>query len=371
MTIFADPKRRHDFILLFDVTDGNPNGDPDAGNLPRVDPETMQGLVTDVCLKRKVRNWVSITQRDGERPRKGYDIYVKEKGILNTEHRRAYEARKIELGEPSEVLIPDTLLNIFVPEGKPVELPEEFTLLLKDDKWMLRYSGLLSSDEQKEALELIDDELGKEASKFCAKILKGTKSRKPTREEIDKAREWMCENYFDIRTFGAVMSTRIDCGQVRGPVQLTFARSIDPIIPLDLAITRVAVTREEDAARKEREIGRKTLVTYGLYKGYGFINPHFAAQTGFSEEDLSLFWQALQQMWDLDRSSSRGMMACRGLYVFSHENALGNAPAHALLERIVVKRRDCVEVPRKFEDYEVIVNEKDLPAGVILTPLVG
>lgn len=371
MTIFTDPKRRHDFVLLFDVTDGNPNGDPDAGNLPRVDPETMQGLVTDVCLKRKVRNWVSITKRNGDKPKEGYDIYVKEMGILNAEHRRAYEACEIELGEPSEALVPKELLETLIPEGEPVELPEGFGLFLKNDEWVLRYSGLLDANERREAVDLIGSELGKAARDFCLKITKNAKSRKPTREEVIRTKDWMCENFFDIRAFGAVMSTGVNCGQVRGPVQLTFARSIDPIIPLDLAITRVAVTREEDAARKEREIGRKALVAYGLYKGYGFINPHFAAQTGFSEEDLSLFWQALQQMWDLDRSSSRGMMACRGLYVFSHENALGNAPAHALLERIVVKRRDGVEVPRKFEDYEVTIREVNLPAGVTLTRLIG
>lgn len=301
MSIIYDPRRRHDFILLFDVTDGNPNGDPDAGNLPRVDPETMQGLVTDVCLKRKVRNWIDITR--GSEPR--FKIYVQDRGIaLNELHQRAYDAQ-----------------------------------------------GLTST---------------------------GTKQK---REDVEKARQWMCDNFFDIRTFGAVMTTGVNCGQVRGPVQMTFARSVDPIVPLDLSITRVAVTRPEDAAvvegedtrstGKTTEMGRKPLVPYGLYRSFGFINPHFAAQTGFNEEDLRLFWQALQLMWDLDRSSSRGLMACRGLYIFSHENPLGNAPAHTLLERVTIKRKDGVETARRFEDYTVHVLEGDLPEGVVFTRLVG
>ncbi|RJX23318.1 MAG: type I-C CRISPR-associated protein Cas7/Csd2 [Ammonifex sp.] len=301
MSIIIDPNRRHDFVLVFDVIDGNPNGDPDAGNLPRVDPETMQGLVSDVCLKRKVRNWIDLTR--GSEPR--FKIYIQDKGIaLNDLHQRAYEAE-----------------------------------------------GLTST---------------------------GSKQK---RDDVEKARKWMCDNFYDIRTFGAVMTTGVNCGQVRGPVQLTFARSVDQIVPLDLSITRVAVTRSEDAkvvegddakgTGKTTEMGRKALVPYGLYISYGFINPHFAADTGFSTEDLSLFWQALQQMWDLDRSSSRGMMACRGLYVFSHENALGNAPAHTLLERVTVKLKEGVETPRKYSDYEVSVKEDDLPEGISLTRLVG
>jgi CRISPR-associated protein Csd2 len=301
VSIIIDPNRRHDFVLVFDVIDGNPNGDPDAGNLPRVDPETMQGLVSDVCLKRKVRNWIDLTR--GSEPR--FKIYIQDKGIaLNDLHQRAYEAE-----------------------------------------------GLTST---------------------------GSKQK---RDDVEKARKWMCDNFYDIRTFGAVMTTGVNCGQVRGPVQLTFARSVDQIVPLDLSITRVAVTRSEDAkvvegddakgTGKTTEMGRKALVPYGLYISYGFINPHFAADTGFSTEDLSLFWQALQQMWDLDRSSSRGMMACRGLYVFSHENALGNAPAHTLLERVTVKLKEGVETPRKYSDYEVSVKEDDLPEGISLTRLVG
>jgi CRISPR-associated protein Csd2 len=300
-TVHTDPNRRHDFVLLFDVADGNPNGDPDAGNLPRVDPETMQGLVTDVCLKRKVRNYVDMTRGD-QQP---FKIYVQNRGIaLNTLHQRAYE-----------------------------------TLSLKST---------------------------------------GSKQR---REDVDRAREEMCKNFYDIRTFGAVMTTSVNCGQVRGPVQLTFARSIGPVVPLDLSITRVAVTRPEDAEAiegdegdaggKTTEMGRKALVPYGLYKGYGFVNPHFGQQTGFSAEDLSIFWEALQYMWDLDRSASRGLMACRGLYVFSHATGIGNAPAHGLFERIEVRCQEEVEAPRKFSDYQIAVNESGLPEEVLLTRLVG
>jgi len=299
-----DVNRRHDFELLFDVADGNPNGDPDAGNLPRVDPETMQGLVTDVAIKRKVRNFVAAVQGDGGAAESSrFKIYVESDGrALNAQHRRAYEA-----------------------------------LDMKST---------------------------------------GTKQK---REDIDRAREWMCANFFDVRVFGAVMTTGVNCGQVRGPIQLTFARSIDPIVPLDLSITRVAVTREEDAdvsvgqegetSGKRTEMGRKPIVPYGLYRAHGFYNPHFAAQTGVTAEDLGLFWRALAQMWDLDRSSARGMMACRGLIVFSHESRLGNAPAHQLLERVAIERRAVVTVPRSFRHYEVTVDEANLPDGVTVARL--
>jgi CRISPR-associated protein Csd2 len=294
--------RRHDFVLLFDVTDGNPNGDPDAGNLPRVDPETMQGLVTDVALKRKVRDFVDVAQGDQGR----FKIYVQSGGdALNAIHRRAYEALEMKSS--------------------------------------------------------------------------GTKQNK---DDVDKARAWMCQNFYDIRMFGAVMTTGVNCGQVRGPIQLTFARSCDAVVPLDVSITRVAVTKEEDAkiviseetgegkSGKQTEMGRKSLVPYGLYRAHGFFNPHFARQTGATDEDLELFWQALQMMWDLDRSAARGMMACRGLYIFTHESSLGNAPAHRLLERVEVKRRDDVIAPRSFRDYDVRVSEDGLPATITLTRLV-
>lgn len=301
--IIHDSSKRHDFVLYFDVTDGNPNGDPDAGNLPRIDPETMQGLVTDVCLKRKVRNFVDIVRGD-EAP---YKIYVQDKGIaLNTLHQRAY------------------------------------------------------------------DDLGIEST--------GTKQK---RKEVDQAQQWMCQHFYDVRMFGAVMTTGVNAGQVRGPMQLTFARSIDPIVPVDVSITRVAITRPEDAevveaeegggvsGGKRTEMGRKAMVPYGLYCGHGFFNPYLAQRTGASDEDLALFWQALQNMWALDRSAARGFMACRGLYVFTHDNALGNAPAHELFARVAVQRRPEVEAPRSYGDYQLLVEEDNLPQGVTLTRVAG
>lgn len=296
--IHLDPEKRHDFMLLFDVTDGNPNGDPDAHNLPRVDPETMQGLVTDVCLKRKVRDFVDVVRGDEER----YKIYVEHRGVLNLHHERAYTAYEQETGRK----------------------------------------------------------------------IKNKKS--PDRETQKWTRRWMCENFFDMRMFGAVMTTSVNCGQVRGPAQMTFARSIDPVVPLELTITRVAVTRAEDAkvdeeGGKETEMGRRALLPYGLYLAYGFYSAHFASQTGVDTDDLCLFWRALSEMWDLDRSTSRGMMTCRGLYVFSHDNRLGKAPAHELFGRMSVSRNDGVEAPRSFEDYTVVLDGAQLPDGVTLTRL--
>lgn len=294
--IYVDPEKRHDFVLLFDVKDGNPNGDPDAGNLPRIDPETMQGLVSDVCLKRKVRNWIALTQDE--------KIYIEHQGILYNNQELAYKS------------------------------------------------------------------IGKEEDDN-------------SRETIEKARQWMCQNFYDVRTFGAVMSTsKFNCGQVQGPMQLTFARSVDPVIPMDLSITRVAVTKPEDARRatqeeqsennsnKVTEMGRKSLIPYGLYVGYGFYNPFFAEETGMDENDLKLFWEALEKMWDIDRSASKGVMACRGLYVFSHQNKTGNAPAHKLLNLIQVNKKANIETPRSFADYEVVIKDEDLPEGVELNVLV-
>jgi len=296
-SIYTDPARRHDFVLLFDVTDGNPNGDPDAGNLPRVDPETMQGLVTDVCLKRKVRNWVETTRGNEER----FKIFVEHHGYLADHKKRAYEA----VG------------------GK-----------------------------------------------------KGDDSKR------DEAQEWMCQNYFDIRMFGAVLVGKkgegYNCGQVRGPVQLTFARSIDQVIPMDLSITRVALENrgdkpaesDDDEKASTGTMGRKALLPYGLYRGYGFFTPHFAQKTGVTADDLALFWEALQQMWTIDRSSARGMMALRGLYVFSHDSPVGTAQAQSLFDCITVARNDCEKATRAFSDYCVKVNDGDLPKGVLLTRLI-
>jgi CRISPR-associated protein Csd2 len=253
---------RYDFVLLFDVKDGNPNGDPDAGNLPRLDAETGHGLVTDVALKRKVRNFVGLVKGALQPP---FEIYVKEKAILNNQHKRAY----VGIGR----------------------------------------EDLLAGDDKKR---------------------KGG-------DAVDDARAWMCRNFFDVRTFGAVMSTGINCGQVRGPVQLTFARSIDPIIASEHSITRMAVATEAEAEKQEgdnRTMGRKHTVPYGLYRAHGFVSAFLAKQTGFSEDDLTLFWQALCQMFEHDRSAARGEMTTRGLHVFKHDSELGNAPAHALFERV-------------------------------------
>lgn len=288
---------RFDFVLLFDVKDGNPNGDPDAGNLPRLDAESGHGLVTDVSLKRKVRNFVGLVK--GETP--PYDIYVKEKAVLNQTHEKAYKA------------------------------------------------------------------IGAEDA------LKGEdKKRKGSGDTVDQARKWMCQNFFDVRTFGAVMSTGVNCGQVRGPVQLTFARSIAPIVALEHSITRMAVATEAEAEKQQgdnRTMGRKHTVPYGLYMAHGFVSSFLAKQTGFDDEDLELLWQALEQMFEHDRSAARGEMATRGLYVFKHDSELGNARAHELFERISAKPRS--DIPRSFADFEVTVNDADLPTGVSLIRRVG
>jgi CRISPR-associated protein Csd2 len=280
---------RYEFVLLFDVKDGNPNGDPDAGNLPRMDAETGMGLVTDVCLKRKVRNFVQMTQANGASRK----IFIKEKGILNNMIDAAHEEDGVK------------------------------------DK------------------------------------TKGDK--------IEAARQWMCKNYYDVRTFGAVMSTGKNAGQVRGPVQLTFSRSIDPIIASEHSITRMAVTTEKEAESQDgqnRTMGRKFTVPYGLYRCHGFVSAHLANQTGFTESDLELFWQSLQQMFDHDRSASRGEMSTRGLYVFKHDSMLGNASATELFDKINVSKKNDVEVARSFNDYDVQIKDS-IPDGVTLIKKVG
>jgi len=282
-------KNRYEFVYLFDVKDGNPNGDPDAGNLPRVDAETGQGLVTDVCLKRKVRNFIGMLKKE-EPP---YEIYVKEKAVLNRANERAYKAYDL------------------VYESK--KLPKNV-------------------------------------------------------EDAKKVTGWMCANFYDIRTFGAVMSTEINTGQVRGPIQLNFARSVDQIVSAEHAITRMAVTNEKDL-EKERTMGRKFTIPYGLYRCHGFISANLANQTGFDEEDLQLFWQALINMFDHDRSASRGEMSPCGLYVFKHDSEIGNAPARKLFDLIHVEKT--TESPaRSFSDYKVTVEREKLPNGVELTSLI-
>jgi CRISPR-associated protein Csd2 len=277
-------KNRYEFVLFFDVENGNPNGDPDADNMPRIDPETSFGLVSDVCIKRKIRNYVTLAKEDKD----DYKIYVQEKAVLNNQHKKAYEYLKIK------------------PESK--KLPKDTA--------------------QAEAIT-----------------------------------QFMCKNFYDIRTFGAVMTTEVNCGQVRGPVQLGFSRSLDPIVPQEITVTRMAVTNEKDL-EKERTMGRKHIVNYALYRVEGFISAPLAQQTGFSEEDIELLWNALINMFDHDRSAARGKMSSRKLFVFKHESKLGNAPANILFESISAEKIDKLEPPRAFKDYEIVLNSKAVPQGV-------
>ncbi|WP_416142122.1 type I-C CRISPR-associated protein Cas7/Csd2 [Hydrogenophaga sp.] len=315
---------RYDFALIFDVRDGNPNGDPDAGNMPRMDAETGHGLVTDVALKRKVRNFVALVkdqdQREPEAGQKRFEIYVREKAILNHQHQRAYAALKLDAVEAV------------------ADVPAEADLLTPAAE---------EADTKKKPVK--------------------KEKRKGSAEDVSKARDWMCQNFFDVRTFGAVMSTGTNAGQVRGPVQLTFARSVDPVVALEHSITRMAVATEGEAEKQQgdnRTMGRKHTVPYGVYVAHGFVSSFLAKQTGFGEDDLELLWQALAQMFEHDRSAARGEMSTRGLYVFKHNSELGDAPAHALFERIQIKKM--ADVPRSFNDYAITVNTTDMPAGVTL-----
>lgn len=283
-------KHRYDFVLVFDVKDGNPNGDPDAGNLPRVDAETGMGLVTDVCLKRKVRNFVQIAKKGSA----GFDIFIKEKAVLNNAIDASHETDAV-----------------------------------------------------------------KNASKD---------------KKTDAARQVMCDAYYDIRTFGAVLSTGKNAGQVRGPVQMTFARSVDSVVTQEHSITRMAVATEKEAEKQNgdnRTMGRKFTVPYGLYVSHGFVSANFAAQTGFTDEDLTLFWEALEKMFWEDHSAARGEMNVRGLYVFEHESALGNAPADALFAKVKISKKDASAPARSFDDYVVEVDDSSLPTGVTLIKKVG
>ena len=278
----SELKNRIDFVYIFDVQDGNPNGDPDAGNLPRVDAETGMGLVTDVCLKRKVRNYVQVAKSSAE----GYDIFIKEKAVLNKSIDAAHEEESV-----------------------------------------------------------------KNAS-----------------DKTAAARDFMCRKFYDIRTFGAVMSTGKNAGQVRGPIQLTFARSVDPVAAMEHSITRMAVATEKEAEKQSgdnRTMGRKATVPYGLYVCHGFISANLARQTGFSEEDLALFWDALKNMFDMDRSAARGLMSAQKLIIFKHDSVLGNAPANKLFELVKIEKQ-CEGAPRKFGDYIVTIDKDHLPAGVTI-----
>jgi CRISPR-associated protein Csd2 len=287
-------ENRYDFVYFFDCQDGNPNGDPDSDNSPRVDPETFQGLISDVCLKRKIRDYVYQRQQDGDGVKKGYDVFVQAGSTLESRQRQPFEHLKGEI----------------TPKGKDTKA-----------------------------------------------------------DDVKRARAWMCENFFDIRSFGAVMSTtEFNCGQVRGPVQITFSRSLDRVFTTEHTISRQAFTGEKDVkAGATGTFGRKHTVAYGLYRTQGFINPVFARQTGFSEEDLRLLWKALENMFSIDQSAARGFMSPRGLFVFKHNSALGEAPAHRLFDLVATKLKQDVVSPRKFSDYEpIVVDESKLPAGVEL-----
>jgi CRISPR-associated protein Csd2 len=355
---------RYDFVLLFDVRDGNPNGDPDAGNLPRLDPETGKGLVTDVCIKRKVRNYVQIANTDDKGVlAERFDIYVKERAVLGRAHVVAFNELHIELGQDLSVLVPETL----VEAAKEASLPEGMEIGEDDEeRCILVVSGTTDKKEAKQQIK-DSDGLGKELVKFLNKALTDAKTRKPNREETDKGRDWMCKHFYDIRTFGAVMSLKSapNCGQVRGPIQLTFARSVDPIVTLEHSITRMAVATEAEAAKQSgdnRTMGRKFTVPYGLYRSHGFISAHLARQTGFDEADLELFFKAIEQMFEHDRSAARGEMSTRGLYVFKHDSELGNAPAHALFDRLTVERQGD-DVARDFGAYSVLFDGQPVAVG--------
>jgi len=362
-------KNRYDFVIVFDVQDGNPNGDPDAGNLPRVDPETGKGLVTDVCLKRKVRNFVQITKiADDGKAQQGYNIYVKEKAVLGQAHFKAFKDLNIPTGEVSRKEIPSDQQSIFddleLPEGLSIETDEN------GDHQIL----VVAADADKKIIQqwIKDDSPPKEAATLIKAAVKDAKPRKPTAGETEQGKGKMCEDYYDIRTFGAVMSLKSapNCGQVRGPVQMTFARSVDPIVTLEHSITRMAVATEAEAEKQSgdnRTMGRKHTVPYGVYVAHGFVSAHLAAQTKFSEKDLEILWNALVNMFEHDRSAARGLMATRGLIVFKHDSPLGNAPAHKLFELVQVKRKTDPEKPaREFGDYEIIIDNAQVPAGVAI-----
>jgi CRISPR-associated protein Csd2 len=296
----SELQNRYDFVLFFDVKDGNPNGDPDAGNLPRVDPETGQGLVTDVCLKRKLRNYVLLSKAASP----GFDIFVKEKAILNDSITAAYKAAGVDLTKPAE-----------------------------------------------------------------GKKKRETRDGEPVGEgaEVDKARKKMCETYFDLRAFGGVLSTGANAGQVRGPVQLTFARSIDPVVTLEHSITRMAVATTREAAEQggeNRTMGRKNTIPYGLYRAHGFISPSFAKQTGFSAEDLDMLWSAIENMFEHDRSAARGLMTLRKLICFKHSSPLGDAPAHRLFEAVSARRREPDRPSREFADYEIALDRAKVSSSI-------
>lgn len=361
MSGFDPIQKRFDFIILFDVKDGNPNGDPDAGNLPRIDAVTGYGLVTDVCLKRKVRNYVGL-KYEFDNP---YDIYVKEKAVLGRAHFEAFNSLGITLGEETRVLIPENILadlqDSALPEGVSIEENDQNSLFV------------IAADADVKAIkaELKDINPSSDVKKFIENNLKNVKARKPKSEEVDKGREWMCNRFYDIRAFGAVLALKSapNCGQVRGPVQLTFARSVDPIVSLEHSITRMAVATEAEAEKQggdNRTMGRKFTVPYGLYRAHGFVSAPFANQTGFSEPDLELLWEALENMFEHDRSAARGLMGTRKLIIFEHSSKMGDVSVQKLFDAVTVKRIDESKPARDFSDYIVSIAKDNIPKSVKL-----
>ncbi|MFP4642190.1 MAG: type I-C CRISPR-associated protein Cas7/Csd2 [Dehalococcoidia bacterium] len=352
---------RYDFVLLFDVKDGNPNGDPDAGNLPRVDPETGHGLVTDVCLKRKVRNFVQLG-KDGAL---GFDIYVKEKAVLGRAHVEAFKELGIQLGDEITAPIPADAFDWLDENG----VPDGLSILADEENETSKLVVAPGADKKDIKEWLKEADAPKAVKDFIENVLKNAKTRKPKAEEVEQGRDKMCKDFYDIRTFGGVLSLKSapNCGQVRGPVQLTFARSVDQVVPLEHSITRMAVATEAEAEKQQgdnRTMGRKFSIPYGLYQCHGFISAPLAAQTGFSDKDLELFWEALKNMFEHDHSAARGEMASRRLVVFEHESSLGNAPAHTLFDRLQIKRKDTSKPAREYADYEITLDKTDLPAGI-------
>lgn len=364
---------RYDFVLIFDVRDGNPNGDPDAGNLPRLDSESGHGLVTDVCIKRKIRNFIGMAKPEIDdtyssmdaTQRKRNHIYVKERAVLGRFHVAAFKALGFDLGEEVRKTIARAVAEFF----ESLELPEGISVESEDDVFSL----VLAADIDKKAIKawMKETTLEKSVKQILDDAMRGSRGRRPTEQETTAGREWLCKNFFDIRTFGAVLSLKSapNCGQVRGPAQLTFARSVDPIVAFEHSITRMAVATEAESEKQQgenRTMGRKHTVPYGIYVAHGFVSAFLAKQTGFSEEDLELLWQALESMFEHDRSAARGEMTTRGLIVFKHDSELGNAHAHSLFDRIKIARKDGVQVPRSFADYVVTIDEAAMPPGVKL-----
>ncbi|MDM7992817.1 MAG: type I-C CRISPR-associated protein Cas7/Csd2 [Candidatus Fermentibacter sp.] len=364
----SDPIRnRYDFVLVFDVQDGNPNGDPDAGNLPRLDAETGCGLVTDVCLKRKVRNFVEIVKQS----QPGYEIYVREKAVLGRAHVKAFSELGINTGQGASMPVPASLEPLF----SDLVLPEGITYLDVAEEGGDRIEVAPDADKAEIKAWIKENKPPKQVVDLILAVMKEAKPRKPTADETQLGRLRMMKDYYDIRTFGAVLSLKSapNCGQVRGPVQMTFGRSVDPIVTSEHSITRMAVATEAEAEKQggdNRTMGRKNTVPYGVYVTHGFISANLAAQTGFSQEDLDLFWDALKMMFEHDRSAARGMMATRKLVVFRHDSALGNAPAHQLFDLVTLRKKDESKPARNFSDYECTVTSSGVPAGVSLMELV-